>query len=69
MTTKKVEYWSGLCPSLGRRPGLIESYWLAYGLDDSQAWLAEIGAAEIEARLWYDARKGVGVPFSSRKSS
>jgi hypothetical protein len=69
MTTKKVEYWSGLCPSLGRRPGLIESYWLAYGINDSQAWLAEIGAAEIEARLWYDARRGVGVPFSSRKSS
>ena len=69
MTTKKVEYWSGLCPSLGRRPGLIESYWLAYGINDSQAWLAEIGAAEIEARLWYDARQGVGVPFTSRKSS
>ena len=69
MTTKKVEYWSGLCPSLSRRPGLIESYWLAYGLDDSQAWLVEIGAAEIEARLWYNARQGVGVPFSLRRSS
>ena len=68
MTTKKVEYWSGLCPSLSRRPGIIESYWLAYGLDDSQAWLAEIGAAEIEARLWYDVR-GVGVPFMSRRSA
>jgi len=58
MTTKKIEYWSGLCPSVDG------SYWVSYGIEDSQAWVAEIRRPEIESWLWYD-RNG-GIPFSSR---
>lgn len=43
-----IQYVAGMCPSV--TPG---NYVLSYGINDSQAWAAEIEAAEIEKLLTY----------------
>lgn len=48
MTDKKVEYWSGMCPSLTK-----DAVWISFGLNDSEAWMAEMSFEEIEKLLFY----------------
>ena len=48
MTKERVEYWSGMCPSLEG-----DSYWITYGLKDSEAFIAEMLKTDIEPLLFY----------------
>jgi hypothetical protein len=48
MTQERVEYWSSMCPSLEG-----DSYWIMYGLKDSEAYAAEMKTEEIEKLLFY----------------
>ncbi len=48
MTKERVEYWSGMCPSLDGN-----SYWITYGLKDSEGYIAELESKEIEELLFY----------------
>uniref|UniRef100_A0A6C0DQB3 Uncharacterized protein n=1 Tax=viral metagenome TaxID=1070528 RepID=A0A6C0DQB3_9ZZZZ len=56
MTKEKVEYWSGMCPSISG-----DSYWITYGLKDSEGYLAEMPKEEIESLMFYNL-KGPSVP-------
>jgi tetratricopeptide (TPR) repeat protein len=48
MTKERIEYWSGLCPSLDGG-----SYWICYGIRDSEAWIAEMSQKQIDDLLIY----------------
>ena len=48
MTKEKVEYWSGMCCSLDGN-----SYWITYGLKDSEGYIAELESSNIEELLFY----------------
>jgi predicted GH43/DUF377 family glycosyl hydrolase len=49
MTKERVEYWSGMTRSLEG-----DSYWITYGLKDSEAYIAEMRTEEIENVLLYN---------------
>lgn len=51
MTQERVEYWSGMCPSLEG-----DSYWITYGLKDSEAYIAEMLTTSIEPLLMYSLK-------------
>jgi hypothetical protein len=48
-TKERVEYWSGMCPSLEG-----DSYWITYGLKDAEAYIAEMLTTSIEPLLMYN---------------
>ena len=48
MTNERIEYWSGLCFSIEK-----DSYWVSYGVKDSEAWLAEFKKESVETFLNY----------------
>jgi hypothetical protein len=54
MTSEKVEYWSGMCPSIEG-----DSYWITYGTRDSEAYIAEMLTPAIESLLMYNMKTGV----------
>jgi glycosyltransferase involved in cell wall biosynthesis len=61
MTKERVEYWSGLTPSIEG-----DSYHVVYGLKDSEAYIAELKTEDIEATLFYDMKADVTTPFPER---
>ena len=62
MTKEKVEYWSGMCPSLEGN-----SYWITYGCKDSEGYISELESKEIEELLFYSfAGEGSMVPVQKR---
>jgi tetratricopeptide (TPR) repeat protein len=63
MTKERVEYWSSLCKSIEG-----DSYWIMYGLKDSEAYAAEMKSEEIEKYMMYDMEGGVikAIPFTER---
>lgn len=62
MTKEKVEYWSGMCPSLDGN-----SYWITYGLKDSEGYIAELESKDIEELLFYSLEgDGSMVPTQKR---
>jgi hypothetical protein len=61
MTKERVEYWSSLCPSLEG-----DSYWITYGLKDSEAWIAELLTVDIEALMVYNLKTGESKPVNER---
>jgi tetratricopeptide (TPR) repeat protein len=54
MTSEKVEYWSGMCPSIEG-----DGYWITYGTRDSEAYIAEMLTPAIESLLMYNMKTGV----------
>jgi glycosyltransferase involved in cell wall biosynthesis len=48
MTKERIEYWSGLCPSLDGG-----SYWICYGIKDCEAWIATMTQKQIDNLLVY----------------
>jgi glycosyltransferase involved in cell wall biosynthesis len=62
MTQERVEYWSGMCPSIEG-----DSYWITYGLKDSEAYIAEMTGAAIDKLLFYSFSGAVPtVPMAAR---
>jgi tetratricopeptide (TPR) repeat protein len=61
MTKERVEYWSGMCPSLEG-----DSYWITYGLKDSEAYIAEMLRTSIEPLLMYNLKTGQVKPTVER---
>jgi hypothetical protein len=61
MTRERVEYWSGMCPSLEG-----DSYWITYGTRDSEAYIAEMTKSAIENLLMYDMKTGRALPTAER---
>jgi hypothetical protein len=61
MTKERVEYWSGMCPSLEG-----DSYWITYGLKDSEAYIAEMLTVDIEPLLMYNLKTGQAKPTVER---
>jgi tetratricopeptide (TPR) repeat protein len=62
MTKERVEYWSGMTRSLEG-----DSYWITYGLKDSEAYAAEMKTEDIENVMFYDfMRKDRSVPTKER---
>jgi tetratricopeptide (TPR) repeat protein len=53
MSSERVEYWSGLCQSIEK-----DSYWLTYGVKDSEAYIAELQIPQIEGLMFYDVQAG-----------
>jgi len=60
-TKERVEYWSGMCPSLSG-----DSYFITYGTRDSEAYIAEMGSADIEPLLMYNMKTGAVKPTVER---
>jgi glycosyltransferase involved in cell wall biosynthesis len=60
-TKERVEYWSGMCPSLEG-----DSYWITYGTRDSEAYIAEMLTADIEPLLMYNMKTGAVKPTVER---
>ena len=61
MTKERVEYWSGMAPSLEG-----DSYWITYGTRDSEAYIAEMLTSDIESLLMYNLKTGVAKPTAER---
>jgi hypothetical protein len=62
MTKERVEYWSGMTRSLEG-----DSYWITYGLKDSEAYIAEMRMEDIENVMFYDfMKKQASVPTKER---
>jgi hypothetical protein len=61
MTHERVEYWSGMCPSIEG-----DSYWITYGTRDSEAYIAEMTKSAIENLLMYDMKTGQPLPTAER---
>jgi hypothetical protein len=61
MTKERVEYWSGITPSIEG-----DSYWVVYGTKDSEAYIAELKTEEIENTLFYDMKAHTMLPFPER---
>ena len=59
-TKERVEYWSGMCASTE------DSFWITYGTKDSEAYIAEMLASEIEPLLMYNLKTGEIKPTSER---
>ncbi len=64
MTKERVEYWSGIARGVGEDGAA--TYWVTYGLQDSQAYVAELGADEIEKLMIYSFKDGASVAFRDR---
>ncbi|NBV78020.1 hypothetical protein EBR66_07680 [bacterium] len=60
-TKERVEYWSGMCPSLEG-----DSFWVTYGTRDSEAYIAELKANTIENLLMYNMKTGEALPTMER---
>jgi len=60
-TKERVEYWSGMCPSLEG-----DSFWITYGTRDSEAYIAELTVATIENLLMYNVKTGLALPTAER---
>jgi len=60
-TRERVEYWSGMCPSIEG-----DSYWITYGTRDSEAYIAEMTKSAIENLLMYDMKTGQPLPTAER---
>jgi hypothetical protein len=59
MTKERVEYWSGMTRSLEG-----DSYWITYGVKDSEAYIAEMRTDEIENVMLYNfADRSKSVPM------
>ena len=58
---ERVEYWSGMCPSLEG-----DSYWITYGTRDSEAYIAEMLTSAIEPLLMYNMKTGQPAPTVDR---
>jgi hypothetical protein len=58
---ERVEYWSGMCPSLEG-----DSYWITYGTRDSEAYIAEMLFKEVEPLLMYNMKTGAIQPTVER---
>ena len=58
---ERVEYWSGMCQSIEK-----DSYWIAYGTKDCEAFITEMLNAHIESYLFYDVQAGATVPYPTR---
>jgi glycosyltransferase involved in cell wall biosynthesis len=67
MTNERVEYWSGIARGVGEDGAA--TYWVTYGLQDSQAYVAELGAAEIERLLFYSLKTGVAPTVRDRQAA
>jgi glycosyltransferase involved in cell wall biosynthesis len=61
LTKERVEYWSGMCPSLEG-----DSFWITYGTRDSEAYIAELTTATIENLLMYNVKTGLALPTAER---
>jgi len=61
MTKERVEYWSGLTPSIEG-----DTYWVVYGTKDSEAYISELKKEDIEATLFYDMKAQEMLPFPER---
>jgi hypothetical protein len=64
MTGERVEYWSGIARGVGEDGA--PTYWVTYGLQDSQAYVAELDAAAIERLLFYTLGSGAAVSVKDR---
>jgi hypothetical protein len=60
-TKERVEYWSGMCPSLEG-----DSYWITYGTKDSEAYIAEMLFKDVEPLLMYNIKTGEVQPTVER---
>jgi glycosyltransferase involved in cell wall biosynthesis len=60
-TKERVEYWSGMCASTEG-----DSYWITHGVKDSEAYIAEMLASDIEPLLMYNMKTGEIKPTSER---
>jgi hypothetical protein len=60
-TKERVEYWSGMCPSLEG-----DSMWITYGTRDSEAYIAEMLLSNIEPLMMYNMKTGVVQPTTER---
>jgi glycosyltransferase involved in cell wall biosynthesis len=60
-TKERVEYWSGMCPSIEG-----DSYWITYGTRDSEAYIAEMLTTAIEPLLMYNMKTGKAAPTVER---
>ena len=61
MSRERVEYWSGMCPSIEG-----DSYWITYGTRDSEAYIAEMTKSSIENLLMYNMKTGQALPTAER---
>ena len=61
MTRERVEYWSGMCPSIEG-----DSYWITYGTRDAEAYIAEMTKPAIENLLMYNMKTGQPLPTAER---
>lgn len=61
MTKERVEYWSGMCPSIEK-----DSVWITYGTKDAEAYIAEMLLADIEPLLMYNLKTGLPTPTVER---
>jgi hypothetical protein len=57
MTKERVEYWSGMCPSIEG-----DGYWITYGTKDSEAYIAEMLRSDIEPLMMYNLKTGTARP-------
>jgi hypothetical protein len=57
MTKERVEYWSGMCPSIEG-----DGYWITYGTRDSEAYIAEMLRSDIEPLMMYNLKTGTARP-------
>ena len=60
-TKERVEYWSGMCPSLEG-----DSMWITYGTRDSEAYIAEMLFSAVEPLLMYNIKTGAVQPTTER---
>jgi hypothetical protein len=60
-TKERVEYWSGMCPSLEG-----DSYWITYGTRDSEGYIAEMLFSAVEPLLMYNLKTGAVQPTLER---
>ena len=60
-TKERVEYWSGMCPSVQG-----DSYWITYGTRDSEAYISELTNDVIESLLMYNLKTGEAKPTIQR---
>ena len=62
MTKERVEYWSGMTKSIDS-----DSYLITYGLKDSEAYIAEMKASDIEELMFYDVQdSSKSIPMEER---
>ena len=61
MTKERVEYWSGMCPSIRG-----DSMWITYGTKDSEGYIAELPLEEIESLMMYNMKTGTATDTRER---